>query len=457
MTRSYTRAGKQVNTNIRTVEDDPIREDNQAGTGIYTGGVMSINGSDNTKIDITAGSGIVVDHRPDPVSPDIISVAWEAYTSVTVENLSTALTSYIAIDRSGNVVQFAGTVTAQQRRDYIILGIVVHTTNTVVESVSNFVVAGYGYAQSLVDLSAAIGIINVSGNVFSSNTTNLTLAKTIGESFRLGGNYTTNAGIPNSIVTGSLTAPSLFKPYQDGSGGFQVDSPLTTSVDPTKWDDGSGTLATVTANSPWTVQRIYYDPVNDDTVVHYGQDEYKQLDIAEYSIQGQEFNKNPILQDAILRSFMIIHKDCTDLTDTTKVKFIEADKFGQVPAQGSSPAANAGSLLAETTAKVADFTVNFGKSYLIDNSSGAIVGTLAAATAERVGQVCECWVQSNTFTNNVTFQTQNITDTINGVAGSDPDVITAVLSAVTSNYKKVTIRIIGVGQYLIDSPDSITV
>ena len=456
MTRSYTRAGRQVNDTIRTVDDDPIRQDNQSGTGVYTGGAITINGSDNTKIDITAGTGIVVDHRPDPVVPKIIPVAWEAYSSITVDSLSTALTSYIGIDRSGNISQFAGTLTAQQRRDNIILGLVVHTTNTVVESVSNFVVTGYGYAQSLIDLAAAIGLINGSGNVFSANTTNLTLAKTVGTSFRLGGNYTTDAAIPNSISSGSLVAPSLFKPYRDGSGGFQVDSPLTTSVDPTKWDNDSGTLQTVTADSPWTVQRIYYDPVNDDTIVHYGQTQYKQLDIAEDAIQGEDFEKNPILQDAILRSFMIIHKDCTDLTDTSKVKFIQADKFGQVPAGGSSPATNTGALLAVATAKTSDFTTNFGKAYIIDNTSGPIVGTLAAATLVNIGQACECWILGNTATHNVTFKAPDIDHTINGQASADPAVAAAVFSGTSNPYKKVVIRVIAEDTYLVEEPDSLT-
>ncbi len=465
MATPYTIAGVRINNNVRTVDDDAIRQDNQAGSGVYTGGALTINSGDNTTVDITAGSGIIVDHRPDPVSPTIINIAWEASSAIPVDNLLTALTSYIALDRSGNIAQFAGTITAQQRRDNIILGIMIHTTNTVVESVSNFVVTGYGHAQSLVDLASAIGIINESGNVFSSNTTNLTLAKTLGTSFRLGGNYVLNSSIPNSVSSGSLVAPSLFKPYRDGTyadppantqPNFKVDSPLTTSVDPTKYDDASGTLATVAANSPWTVQRIYHDPVNNDVVVHYGQTTYKQKDIAEYSIQGEDFEKNPILQDALLRGFLIVHKDCTDLTNTAQAIFIEADKFGQVPSGGSSISTNTGSLLSVATAKTSDFNTNFGKAYVIDNTGGAIVGTLAAATTANIGQACECWILGNTATHNVTFKAPDINHTINGQADADPAVAAAVFSATSNPYSKVIIRVLAENTYLVEEPTSLT-
>lgn len=457
MTRAFVRAGRRINDDIQDINSDPLRQDNQAGTGVYIGGLLTINGGDNTKIDISAGEGIVVDHRPNPVSPKVTVVKWEAYTGIDVDGLLTSFTSYIAIDKSGNVTQFTEVPTARQRRDNIVLGIAVHTTNTVIEDLSNFVVTGYGYAQSLVDLSAAVGIVNTGGNIYSANGATDTLAKTAGTAFRLGGNYANDAAIPNTLVTSILTAPTLFKPYRADAAGssFKIDFPLTNTIDFDRYDDGTGTLATKSVSERWSVNRVFYDPVNENTVVQYGQNVYRTSTDALLALTSETFIKNPVLEDAVLRSFLLCRRGGTDLSDSGDALFIAADKFGQSPAEGAQIAYSNGIATVTSAAKSSGFTTNLNKAYQVDNSSNAVTGTLAEATSDQVGKICECWIQDDASVHNFTLAAPTEASVINGVSAGVGQTVKATVSSANSNYKKISVTVIDTDTYLIDGVDSV--
>lgn len=426
---------------------------NNLSTGVYTGGQLSVNGGDNTKFDIAAGSGAILDNYTDPENPVVTRITWPAFTAQTPEYLATAFTSYVAIDRGGNITQFTGEIDATNRRDYIVLGLLVHTGNSFLENVSNFPTIGYDAVNTLNDLASAIGLVNISGNVFSANASDLELAKSAGQSFRVGNNFANSTKSPNITNDSSLSAPFLFKPYQDGTGNFTIDFPLTQDVDPANYDDGSGTLAS--ADNNWQIQRIFYDSANDDVIVAYGQNIYANLGLALAAINTEAFVKNPVLKDAMLRGFLVVRGNCTDLSDTSRARFFGADKFGQVPAEGSQVTVPAGFLTTSTALKSGTFTVNLDKAYRIDNGSGAVTANLVAATEADVGRTCECWVLSDALVNTVTFVTPNTDSTINGQAASGANVAIAVVNTALS-YRRITIRIIDTNTYLIDGADLIT-
>jgi hypothetical protein len=246
----------------------------------------------------------------------------------------------------------------------------------------------------------------------------------------------------------------MFKPYQDGSGDFKLDFPLTQNIDPTKYDDGSGTLAA--SSTKWQIQRIFYDSANDDVIVAYGQNIYNTSSAALANIHTESFTRNPVLKDTLLRGFLIIRGTCTDLSDIGTAKFYAADKLGQVPAEGSQVSLPAGYLDTSTALKSTSFTINLNKAYRIDNSAGAVTGTIATTTDDDVGKVCECWIIDDASTYNVIFQAPNDTDTINGVTGTASNPPFATASSANSSYRRVTIRVIDQGVYLIDNIDSVS-
>lgn len=427
---------------------------NLTGTGIYSGGLMSIN-TDTAKFNINTGRGVVVDNYTNPDNPILIDVTWPTITGITTDNLATDFTSYIGIDKGGNVQQFTGTITPENRRDYIILGILVHTDNTNVQTLSNFGVPAYDVGGNIGDLANAIGTVNIDGNIFTSNGTNLKINKSSGTGFLLGANRAFSTQAPNITTNPLLTAPTFFVSYRDGASGWAQPT-FTDLVDPSKYDDDSGTLATVAANSPWQIQRIFYAPDNNDIVVVYGQNTYQSKNQALAALNTETFEKNPVLKDTLLRCFLVIKRGATDLSDTSEAVFVGADKFGQTAAEGANTQVTSGLASTSTALKTGSFTVNFNKAYRIDNSAGIATGTLAEADASHVGCICECWIMSDSSTYNVTFQAPNITSTINGQANSGAAVAKAVSSSAHTNYRVIRITIIDIDTYLIEGIDSLT-
>lgn len=53
-------------------------------TGVFNGGIVTINSGDNSAVDVTAGSGIIVDAYTDPENPVYTPVSWNAATAVSV-------------------------------------------------------------------------------------------------------------------------------------------------------------------------------------------------------------------------------------------------------------------------------------------------------------------------------------------------------------------------------------
>lgn len=174
------------------------------------------------------------------------------------------------------------------------------------------------------------------------------------------------------------------------------------------------------------------------------------------SINTESFSKNPVLDDTNLRAFLVVRKDCTDLSDTSKAVFVNADKYGQVAAEGASFNIPSGIATVTSTAKTSNFNVNLNKAYRIDNSSSAIQGTLAAADDDHVGCIAECWIMSSPATNSVTIRGQNDTDTINGVTGTASNPAVATFNSATTGYKMFRVTVIDENEYLIDSPDSVS-
>ena len=166
--------------------------------------------------------------------------------------------------------------------------------------------------------------------------------------------------------------------YQNGSGGF-TQTGSTTSVDPDNYDDGSGTLASVASNR-YTIHRIYYFGATDDTFLMYGQNLYATLADAEGSIFSEVFNADPNLaRDAALRGWLIVRGGTTDLTDTTRAKFIEADKFGT--------SATGGSTSSTTTLQQAYNNSTPNPEILTDATNGAV--TLRRGSAADTDNVLE--------------------------------------------------------------------
>ena len=296
-------------------------------TALVDGGELSINGTN--QFDVAAGNGEIVDNHTDPNNPTFVRISWDASTANSVTNLATKPVTFVGVNSSGTIVQQFTAFTEAQSRSIIILGTLVHPDNTNIDAVAtvpNYAASTY---SALRDLAVAVGTLNLSGNVYSESGANLSIDKTAGKTFSIGSNYETSKANPNVTIDAVDTALTFSRAYQDGAGDTTFVSGQTT-IDPANYDDGDGTLGSMTA-SYYQTQRIYYNAATDETVVLYGQYEYSSLALAEAAIATEDVFIPHQLVYFSLRSYLIVQQGTTDLTSAVSggtAKFIPTTKYG---------------------------------------------------------------------------------------------------------------------------------
>jgi hypothetical protein len=289
-------------------------------TGIQSGGILSINGSNNTKFDLSAGTGIIVNYT-NPLVPTITPVSWNAYTAQTDNYLTTADYTYILIDNTGSIVQLNTIPTPDQRRQYIYIGRNSHSSRVSLGACNSFPDYSQSPGSQLYDALDALGPFNISGNVIATNGANLTLQRSAGKLFFRTYNYPVNIQNPNIVSTNSAAPVSMF--YLTQTGGPQ---PVTTNIDPTNYDN-AGTITTVPANGNATIQRLFLFP-NGLTRIQYGQTVYSNFGNALAALFYDPFIENPSqVGVSILLAYIIVTKNCTDLTNTSTALLVNAKKF----------------------------------------------------------------------------------------------------------------------------------
>ncbi len=297
---------------------------NSAVTGTLEGGLITVNGGDGTKFDISDGQGYVVDQFTDPDNPTVTLVSWSSETALTPTHAATFVT-FIAVNSSGTILQQATEHTIAQRRDLIVLGFVGTADGTNVNTTgdeSNPIPIGYTGDC----LARALDEINLSGNNYSAASTNLTIRREAGETFKPAINRFNDPKSPNRKTTAVDTGVTFIYIYDNGSGGLTL-VPAQTNIDPDQLDDGSGTLAAV-ANNKWTNQIMYWFPNSEIALVQYGDTEYSNLAGAESAIPTMTFaNLFDTNETAAVRTILSVKKGTTDLSDSNTA-FVNTGKFG---------------------------------------------------------------------------------------------------------------------------------
>ena len=303
-------------------------------TGVLTGGTLS-TGAGASEYSISDGTGQLVD-GVGVITP----VSWSGKSNITPTNLATNLISWVGINSAGNVVEQVTAFTRAQARTIIILGVVVHVNLTTVDAVNNEQHIAYNAMTSTYDLAESIGFFNVEGNVFSANGANLNIDQSSGKLFKMGSNYDL-APVDNPHVRSlaSLAALSFQYRFSDGSNGV-----TGIAIDPTTLDDGAGGTTNV-PNNQFSVQRIYIF-TSGNVKIQRGVESFPNLDSALAGYSSEAYVTEPSIEaNGLLRGFLVLREDVTDLTDTTKAVFISAPKFGE---GGGSTGASASALDLQT-------------------------------------------------------------------------------------------------------------
>ena len=315
-----------------------------ANTGIISGGVLSINGDDATKIDISAGSGYVIDDTVSP--PTATLVTWSTHTAVTLTDLATENSTDIAINAAGAVVQ-QRRFTNTELRSVILLGGIDHAGGTV-NNTFPIQVPAFAAGLSVRDLARAVGDINLEGNAFSAAGSNLAVTKSAGSAFSFGRNAATSKTDPHIIEQASLAAASFNYISRDGSGGVTV-GPSVSAINPLNFDNGSGTLATVPVND-YAFQQFLLFSNSNNVFVQYGSTTFNTLKEAIAGLASTTFPDLPGFTTAMRRGVLIVKRGTTNLSTEADARFFVADKFGSIAGAVGAGATASGDVVGPASA-----------------------------------------------------------------------------------------------------------
>ena len=343
---------------------------------VLDGGTLSINALDNTKFDISAGVGAIVDNFTDTENPTCTKFEWDTIEAIPVTDLTTAGSTWVYIDSDGVVYQRTLPLTEEQQLDFLYLGILIHTNQSNLNAVSPITSPCIAPAARLNTFMRTIGPLT-KGVLYSANGANLLLNKSAGTTAFPGLNFFNSKKLPDLLETPGRTAEPLLYTYRDGSGSFTF-APSAEIV-PGQFDNGSGTLANV-QNNRYTIQRLYHETSSLTTVVEYGQNVYNNLVDAAAALFTETHVSNPALAEVPLRAYIICRSNVTNLTaaiaDGT-ARIIAGGLF----ARGNSSGAVVGSVTtlqaAYNNSEDPEITLNSIRgAFNIENASTPIAGAL---------------------------------------------------------------------------------
>lgn len=310
------------------VPDIPLPASGGASsTGCVSFDGLSIN-TDTTKFNVGAVQAWFVDNT-DPSAPISTFKEFTAQNAIAVTDIATQNATYIAIDVDGVIHQQGTQYTETQYRDWIPLGVVVHSNRTTINVVNNLTHTALNATNQLEDLMHGIGDFNISGNVISANGANLNINKSGGSIFKHGVNFVTNPKDPHTLDLAGLTAPNTIRyRTQDGTEFSDTDT-----IDVNHYDV-AGTRTAV--SSGWTVQRVFLFSSN-LIRIQYGQATYSSKALGIASIGVESFNlESNIAENGIFIGCIVVQKNATDLSNPNQAEFIQIGKFGSVIGGGTS-------------------------------------------------------------------------------------------------------------------------
>lgn len=304
-------------------------------SGILSGGLISINSTDSSKIDVAQGTGLIVtttgggSGSTSNPSTTVSAVSWSAKTSITLQNISTSDITWIYIDSSGSVNQQDTAFTDNQYQTHIILGIVLHPNRSSVSLARTFPLVSFGVTNQYDDYIRILGPAKISGHKISGVSGQLKLNRSAGTAYVFGANYQSSASNPNHITESSQSNCVLWRYYRDVSNptGFSIQYNQSI-LNPGKYDNGSGTLQNV-GSSEWSIQRVFYIPNNTNTLhLYYGIDKYSTKSEAIEAVQDEDFTESDLTKDrAIFCGWGIVRGGSSDLSNSNDFEFIQSGIF----------------------------------------------------------------------------------------------------------------------------------
>lgn len=293
---------------------------NELSNGVKSGMVLSV-AADPTRINISAGSGLIVDNS-DPSAPVLTPLSFVGVSDLVLPYISLVNATYIGITSAGLVIQQTTDFTDIQRRNLIILGAAIHSNRTTVNVVNNLPDVALSATSQINDLMTGLKNFNISGNIITAHGADLSINKSMGFLFKKGSNFRNNKHSPHTNFLIALEAPATLR-YRLRDG---TEYPSTAVINPNNYDL-NGVLTPV-ANNRWSIQRFTLFPSN-LIRIQYGQATYASKTEAIQAISTELFvEEQNIAENGLLRALLVVKKGTLNLSLLAEAQFFEADKFG---------------------------------------------------------------------------------------------------------------------------------
>lgn len=299
--------------------------ESQLSSGLLYGGIVTYSAS---FFYVSSGSGIIVQHNASTgseVNPIVTYVKWAA-TTQSFNYLTTETATWIYIDSAGNVQQQITPTTATQYDTTIPLGFFGHPNKTSVSSFNYDVLPVYDNNWNLHTFAQAFGGLKMSGLNLAVQVGSLQFGYGSGEVFNYGAFYGQTPNSPSIKSYNTVATASINRVYRSATAGEFTNAGIFTSTDPTKWDDGSGTLQNVGGGN-YTIQRVFLAP-GGATVVYYGQNTYNTLLAATNAIGNEVFVESKITKlNSTFLGYLIVKGNTTDLSNTVENAILNSGLF----------------------------------------------------------------------------------------------------------------------------------
>ncbi len=290
-------------------------------TGLIRGCVLSPNGGDNTKYDMTEGR-IGHINRDNPDSPIWRVIPVPAVVAGTVTNLASQTSTLIFIDPDNPDVpsqQFLA-LTATERRDFVEIGGLVHPDLATVTDAVSTVTLIIDVVSQIHDHFEIFPFSVISGNEIFGKSGVVQLLKLIGTGQARGRNFENpinGTKNPHNVSLPALDPIVLIQIFRDGS---LIAVPSAT-IDPSVWDDGTQPLVAVTGPNQATIMRLYSFPDNSFILLH-GQEQFSTFSGALAEAGTEDFVVPAILGTAALVARIVVDKAVTDASVTGQFTII---------------------------------------------------------------------------------------------------------------------------------------
>ena len=300
------------------------------GSGLIYGGVVTFSG---TTLYVSPGGGLVIDYNAATGSANAVvpsQVKWGPITS-SATYLTSSQYSHIFIDENGDLQQQIDPFTSAQYLEKIPLGTLGHLTNNYIDAFGEEKQTAYAGTSQANQFIRAFGPLKQQGYDLSASGSSLGFNAASGTTFKLGGFYAKDPNNPSLYDTPALNSTGKVVRVYKGTGDRFVGDinagNFYDTIDPTKYDDGSGTLATI-SGSTTTIQRVFVGPTSERFYVYYGQDTYDSIATALNNLTTEAFEESLTTSKSLtFIGYIVTRADATDTSDINQVNLINAGLF----------------------------------------------------------------------------------------------------------------------------------